>query len=67
MEDTSNVVRKVANPAATVKSDKDKQTDDGLVMVEYTRKSVKYPGRARVPKPLAVTLEKSGKAVIIKN
>ena len=64
MEDTSKITKKVVNPATTRKAE---PKDDGLVTVEYTKKSVNYPGRARVPKPLALALEKSGKAVIIKN
>lgn len=67
MEDTSKITKKVANPATTKKEAKAEPVDDGMLTVEYTRRSVNYPGRARVPKPLAVTLEKSGKAVIIKN
>ena len=58
MEDTSKIPKKVANPAATRKAE--------LVTVEYTKKSVHYPGRATVSRTLAETLEKSGKAVIIK-
>lgn len=67
MEDTSKITRKVANPAATHKGKKGEVFDEGLVTVEYTRKSVNYPGTARIPNVLALTLEKSGKAVIIKN
>ncbi|MBR3551584.1 MAG: hypothetical protein IKO09_06295 [Bacteroidales bacterium] len=63
MEDTSKITKKVANPAATRKAE---PKDDGLVTVEYTKKSVHYPGRATVSRTLAETLEKSGKAVIIK-
>jgi len=67
MEDTSKITRKVANPAATSKAKKAEFADDGLVTVEYTKRSVNYPGLARVPKALAMILENSGKAVIIKN
>ena len=66
MEDTSKITRKVANPAATSKWKKNELFDDGFVTVEYTRKSVNYPGTARIPKALAIALENSGKAVIIK-
>ena len=65
MEDTSKITRKVANPAATAKKKAEVQ-DDGFVTVEYTKKSVNHPGRARVPKALAMILANSGKAVIIK-
>lgn len=66
MEDTSKITRKVANPAATTKARKAEPEDGGLVTVEYTKDSVHYPGRAAVAKAFAETLEKSGKAVIIK-
>lgn len=59
MEDTSKIQTKVAKPAATAK-----RKDDGMVLVEYTRESVKYPMTARIPKALAKTLEKSGKLII---
>jgi len=64
MEDTSKITKKVVNPSTTRKAE---AKDDGLVLVEYTKKSVNYPGQARVPKALALALEKRGKAVIIKN
>lgn len=67
MEDTSKITKKVDNPVSTTKADRAHQAGDGLVTVEYTKKSVNYPGMARVPKALALTLEKNGKAVIIKN
>lgn len=67
MEDTTKITKKVVNPATTTKAAKEDPVDDGLLTVEYTRRSVNFPGRAKVPKPLAIALEKSGKAVIIKN
>lgn len=67
MEDTSKITKKVDNPVSTTKADKAHKVSDGLVAVEYTKKSVNYPGKARIPKALALTLEKNGKVVIIKN
>ena len=66
MEDASKITKKVDIPASTTKAKKTEPKDDGLVTVEYTKKSVHYPGRATVSRTLAETLEKSGKAVIIK-
>ena len=61
MESTENIKRKVEKPASTKK-----QEDDGKVMVEYTRKSDKYPLTCRISRHLANLLEKRG-IIVIKN
>lgn len=68
MEDTSKIMKKVVKPAATQKGAAEKAVkDDGMVAVEYTKASAKYPGTARMPLGAALALEKCGKVKIIKN
>lgn len=62
MEDVTKIQKKVEKPASTSKAE---IIDNGLVLVEYTRKSEKYKMRTTMSRHLAGILEKRGIVTIV--